>query len=222
MPIEITITAYAYSELQGTAKERAREKLVEWRTDHEWWDCVYEASKEKGKELGFNIEDIRFSGFCSQGDGASWTGQVKLQTFLEHHLKENDPNYAKYTTLLMLIDDGWVENLISISRKSFMYNHSNTMQFEFAYMGYVNATEDGVIGAECPLQGANVKQLYEGIDIDGLLYDLHEWALREAKDYADEIYAQLEAAYDDAMSDQHVSVMADANEWEFDEMGRLI
>ena len=145
-----------------------------------------------------------------------------MQTFLEHHLKENDPNYAKYTTLLMLIDDGWVENLISISRKSFMYNHSNTMRIDQEFMGYVNATEEAVIGKDGPLQGANVLQLYEGVDIHSLLDDLYEWVLKEAKDYADEIYERLESEYDDLMSDQHISLTADANGWEFDETGRLI
>jgi hypothetical protein len=89
-------------------------------------------------------------------------------------------------------------------------------------MGYVATTEDAVIRAACPLQGANVQELYDGILIDGLLDDLYEWALKEARKYADEIYKQLEQAYDDEMSDQHVSLMADANQWEFDESGRLI
>ena len=219
MPTTRTITIYKYDELSHTAKDYVKTKYIAPNID---MDYVIDNAKHEGVERGFDIDDVSWSGFCSQGDGASWTGQVKLQTFLEHHLKENDPNYAKYTTLLMLIDDGWVENLISISRKSFMYNHSNTMRIDQEFMGYVNATEEAVIGKDGPLQGANVLQLYEGLDIHSLLDDLYEWVLKEAKDYADEIYERLESEYDDLMSDQHISLTADANGWEFDETGRLI
>ena len=219
MPTTRTILVYKYDELSDNAKDNVKTKYIAPNID---MDYVIDNAKHEGVERGFDIDDVSWSGFCSQGDGASWTGQVKLQTFLEHHLKENDPNYAKYTTLLMLIDDGWVENLISISRKSFMYNHSNTMRIDQEFMGYVNATEEAVIGKDGPLQGANVLQLYEGLDIHSLLDDLYEWVLKEAKDYADEIYERLESEYDDLMSDQHISLTADANGWEFDETGRLI
>ena len=219
MPTTRTILVYKYDELSDNAKDNVKTKYIAPSID---LDYVIDNAKHEGVERGFDIDDVSWSGFCSQGDGASWTGQVKLQTFLEHHLKENDPNYAKYTTLLMLIDDGWVENLISISRKSFMYNHSNTMRIDQEFMGYVNATEEAVIGKDGPLQGANVLQLYEGLDIHSLLDDLYEWVLKEAKDYADEIYERLESEYDDLMSDQHISLTADANGWEFDETGRFI
>lgn len=219
MPTTRTITIYKYDELSESAKDTVRAKYIGIDLDMEH---IIDDAKREGEKRGFDLDEVLWSGFNSQGDGASWTGQVKLQTFLEHHLKENDPNYAKYTTLLMLIDDGWVEHLVSISRKSFMYNHANTMRIDQEFMGYVNATEEAVIGKDGPLQGANVLQLYEGLDIHSLLDDLYEWVLKEAKDYADEIYERLESEYDALMSDQHISLTADANGWEFDETGRLI
>lgn len=219
MPTTRTITIYKYDELSESAKDTVRAKYIGIDLDMEH---IIDDAKREGEKRGFDLDEVLWSGFNSQGDGASWTGQVKLQTFLEHHLKENDPNYAKYTTLLMLIDDGWVENLISISRKSFMYNHANTMRIDQEFMGYVNATEEAVIGKDGPLQGANVLQLYEGLNIHSLLDDLYEWVLKEAKDYANEIYERLESEYEDLMSDQHISLTADANGWEFDETGRLI
>lgn len=219
MPTTRTITIYKYDELSESAKDTVRAKYIGIDLDMEH---IIDDAKREGEKRGFDLDEVLWSGFNSQGDGASWTGQVKLQTFLEHHLKENDPNYAKYTTLLMLIDDGWVEHLVSISRKSFMYNHANTMRIDQEFMGYVNATEEAVIGKDGPLQGANVLQLYEGLNIHSLLDDLYEWVLKEAKDYANEIYERLESEYEDLMSDQHISLTADANGWEFDETGRLI
>jgi len=219
MPSTKTITVYKYDELSNKAKDNVKYKYIAGNID---LDYVIDDAKREGEKFGFMIDEVLWSGFSSQGDGASWTGTIQLQRFLEHHLKEDHPDYGRYTVLLTLLEDGWAEHHVSVSRKSFMYNHSNTMQIDQQYMGYVATTEDAVIGAACPLQGANVQELYDGILIDGLLDDLYEWALKEAKNYADEIYRRLESAYDDEMSDQHVSLMADANEWEFDESGRLI
>ena len=67
-----------------------------------------------------------------------------------------------------------------------------------------------------------MRELYEGIDIDGLLEQVYEAALDEAKNYADKIYSALEEAYDYEMSDAHVTEISDINGWEFDETGRIV
>lgn len=219
MPTTRTITVYKFDELSLSAKDYVRMKYIGHDID---LDYIIDEAKSDGIKQGFEIDEVLYSGFSSQGDGASWTGRVMLERFLGHYLTETHPDHARYTVLLMLMEDGWVEHFVSISRKSFMYNHSNTMQIEAAYMGYVSAKDDATIGADCPLQGAHVTALYEAIDVNTLLDELYEWALKEAKEYADGIYEKLEEAYDDVMSDQHISMTADANEWEFDETGRLI
>lgn len=219
MPSTRTILVYKYDELSDKAKDNVKTKYIAPNIDLEY---VIDNAKRDGEKRGFEIEDVSWSGFSSQGDGASWTGRVLLDKFLNYHLKEDDPDYARYTTLLLLAEDGWVDNYVHVQRKAFMYSHSGTMTIDQPYMGYVSAKDDATIGAECPLQGASVHDLYDGIDINNLLDDLYQWMLREAKEYADDIYKKLEHAYDDEMSDQHVSVMADANEWEFDETGKLV
>lgn len=221
MPSTRIIAVYRFDELSNKAKDNVKYKYIAGNID---LDYIIDDAKREGEKLGFMLDEVLYSGFSSQGDGASWTGEVVLQTFLERYLTEDNPDYARYTVLLTLLEDEWVEKRITISRKSFMYNHSNTMRVDQVGMGYYRAedAERCVIKAACPLQGANVQELYDGILIDGLLYDLYEWVEREAKNYADEIYSRLERAYDDEMSDQHVSLMADANQWEFDETGRLI
>jgi hypothetical protein len=42
----------------------------------DWYEEIYARAKEDGPERGFNIDEIQFSGFHSQGDGASWTGTL--------------------------------------------------------------------------------------------------------------------------------------------------
>ena len=222
MPIEITITAYAYSELQGTAKERAREKLVEWRTDHEWWDCVYEASKEKGEELGFNIEDIRFSGFCSQGDGASWTGSVDLLEFIEKHADKESASFGEDMILCELIRNDWVNKELHIVRRSYHYCHENTITYEYNDWSDWERVSDDVVLHKGVMQNASVKQLCESFSVD---YRINEWietAVKKAKLFAQDIYRALREDYEDLLNDESLADFADLNKYFFDKNGRIL
>lgn len=95
MAKQITKTLYTYRELKGLhdrkkisaqAFERATDWLREGQTDHDWWDSVYEIWQSALAQLGFEDAKISFSGFWSQGDGASFTCASvdvrKLITFL--------------------------------------------------------------------------------------------------------------------------------------------
>lgn len=42
--------------------------------DWQWWDASFDGFKQAAATMGIDIGDIRFSGFWSQGDGASFTG----------------------------------------------------------------------------------------------------------------------------------------------------
>lgn len=62
--------------------KRRREKLLEEHRYrdvdyHGWWDFVYEDFKEQMKEAGICVEEMNFSGFCCQGDGAWFQGHVE-------------------------------------------------------------------------------------------------------------------------------------------------
>jgi hypothetical protein len=58
--------------------------------DYEWWDGAYDMAVEDGREKGFYIDKIYFSGFHSQGDGASWAGQVDVRQWLEKNVPDSD------------------------------------------------------------------------------------------------------------------------------------
>ena len=64
---------YKYAELSESAKIKAVEKLGTVM-DYEWWDCIYDDAKAYLHALGYVNVKIVFSGFCCQGDGASFTG----------------------------------------------------------------------------------------------------------------------------------------------------
>jgi len=62
-----------FNQLNDEAKERAREWYRDSGLDYDWWVHVYDEWKAELKEMGFDNVDISFSGFSSQGDGASFT-----------------------------------------------------------------------------------------------------------------------------------------------------
>lgn len=64
---------YQFAQLDNHAKEVARNWYREGGLDYNWWDITDEWKTEI-EEMGFQNVDIAFSGFYSQGDGASFTG----------------------------------------------------------------------------------------------------------------------------------------------------
>lgn len=223
MPTQITITAYRFSELEGQAKDRAREKLSEWRTDHEWWDDIYEDAKERGKELGFEIDDIRFKGFWSQGDGASWTGYIDLLTYIEKHADSESASFGKDMILCELMRNDWVCKTVNVGRQNYRhYCHSSTMisdHTEWEDREYISAD---VVLLDGVMQGASVKQLGESFDVNE---HVEHWVVRafnDAKEFADDIYSLLGKEYESLVSDESLSDFADLCEYLFDEDGRML
>jgi len=87
MPEIICTTVYQFSELSEAAKEKARSWYRELGPHDDWWDAVYEDFERVCEILGIRLKTmpvrlmgggtrakpcIWFSGFCSQGDGASY------------------------------------------------------------------------------------------------------------------------------------------------------
>ena len=62
-----------FARLSPKAKERARDNHREGNLDYEWWDHIYEEWITELEEMGWRNPEINFSGFSSQGDGASFT-----------------------------------------------------------------------------------------------------------------------------------------------------
>ena len=215
-----TITQpFAFDELSDRAKQNAISEYGQPPDD--WYEEVYERAKEYASERGFNIDEIKFSGFHSQGDGASWTGFVYLQDFLEYHNKPEAKDYTQYSILAELIRDGWCEGNVAIGRFGFYYNHSGMMRSE-GIDDRIHYAEDDSVVERGILEGANVRELAESINTDALFNELDEWILSKAKDYADDIYKQLREDYEAYTEEQYFKELCDINGWRFDKFGTLI
>ena len=179
-----------------------------------WYQHIYDQAKEDGEAKGFRIDDISFTGFWSQGDGASWEGMVDMVKWLEL----NKPNEAAAIVLIELIENGWFSKQLSITRIDSRYSHSHTMAhgcWECVAPTSKSVMETGI------LQGANVKELCDSTNVlhdDSLLRDV----VMDARSFADDIYEQLRKEYEYLCSEEHIVELCDANDYLFDENGKFI
>ena len=73
-----TTASEKWARLSAHAQQKLLEEHKNDNTDHEWWDCEYEDFVEQCDKKGVCVDPkkIYFSGFWSQGDGASFSGYV--------------------------------------------------------------------------------------------------------------------------------------------------
>jgi len=71
-----TLDIYKFSELNEQAKQKALDWWKENREPNFDADAILEGIKEDLESMGMEEIDVRYSGFWSQGDGLSFTGDV--------------------------------------------------------------------------------------------------------------------------------------------------
>ena len=97
------------TELKAKRFQREYEKWCEHTPDYDWWDSIEENFIEDCATLGVRVDEITFSGFYSQGDGAAFRGRVYVYEWMEakeHHITHpaaylacrDDGSYVSLTT----------------------------------------------------------------------------------------------------------------------------
>lgn len=115
-----TYEVYKFSELTKDQQVKATENLRDINTDYDWYRFELEDYCEDLDKQGFEDAEITFSGFWSQGDGASFTAIVNLEKFLKVRKLSN-----KYRKELNTYKSG--ELSIKIIKSSHQYEHEYTM-----------------------------------------------------------------------------------------------
>jgi hypothetical protein len=220
MPKTIEVEVYKWEELSQTAKDRARDWYIEGM-DYEWWEGVYESVKEDGYELGFCIDDIRFSGFWSQGDGASWTGQVDVRQWLEKH----GPDSIGVSAWCALIQEDVVSKHIQVTQSGH-YSHHETMGFANVEDHTDEFTDDWQMELTSIFKGMEVQHLFDIIVTDDTcpyknVDDLTTAIAISAKDYAKDIYVRLREEYEYLCSEEMMIDHFEANDYHFTNEGEL-
>lgn len=171
------------------------DKYREINVGHDWWDYTYDYWKNRLSRMGVDVDDISFSGFWSQGDGASFTGRIHTAKYLKRFMRIHGMR-ERYRTIYTLADhlDMWV----SITRGSSHYAHENTVtaDADLEEPHWIDSdTED--------LREALVLELYN----EAMLHwrDFDKDVEETLRGYMHDIYRNLEREYDYLTSDEVVA-----------------
>lgn len=191
----IETTLYTYDELPtDAARQRAREWYSDGGLEYEWWDSVYEDAKTIGEILGFTIDRISFSGFWSQGDGASFVGDYAYAPGWRKKLKA----YAPLDEDVRAIGDA----LQSIQKpRRYKLRATIGAMGRYCHEGTMTAAVETADGREV------------SADEDAAILEC-------ARDFARWIYSRLEADHEYLTSDETVADNIRANGYEFTVDGR--
>lgn len=131
------LTFAKYSELDENQKQKVLSKLYDLNTDYDWFDNVIEDAKNLLGKLGFSNIDIQFSGFCSQGDGASFTGTFQVPKTVKElnerirAFKQDAPKDKLYNfSSLRFSRDEKESETLEVYRISRHYSHENTVSVD--------------------------------------------------------------------------------------------
>ena len=215
----IETNLYTFDELSPEAKERAVQNVLNagWMTDYDWWDCTYDQFREDMKEHGITVDKIYFSGFWSQGDGACFTGHIRLtqEQMLESLPKEMREKFITFNTKVKLM--GFEPMSLHYSARIEQrgnYSHSGSMYIVDDY----NNTEIEETDVDCE------DMLDEGVllrdDFDGRV-EYGDLAIELAWGHADDLYKRLREEYEYLTSEENVAEYLSNNDREFTEDGKF-
>lgn len=241
MPRTITKTVYTFRELlvlhwEGKVAQKTVQRVRSWLTEgqtmYDWWEYIFELWKKALDQIGFENAAIAFSGFWSQGDGASFTASVnvaELANFMatDHEATDvipasSDPGGEDFR--------GWIVEQIGglnsnhryrklaltarsidaqVRRISHRYSHENICSFQ------ADLQDTGTVGGGPDYRWTSnmprLRALFEE-------WRLHCEALR--KELCQAIYRGLEQEYEQLTSDVSLIECSEANDYRFDEWGR--
>ena len=209
MPKQKITLVYQFDELNGKAKERAREWYRQGNCEDSFWsETVIDDAAEIATMLGIDLcQTAIFSGFWSQGDGACFEGTWRAKDVQADKLKA----YAPQDKELHRIVDGLAElakeypdGYFSVKHRGH-YSHSECTSFD---VELPSEKEEELDYGSPEWKTLQVKL---GEDEDTLT--------QLARDFMDWIYKQLEKEWDYQNSEEQVDEAIKANEYEFLENG---
>lgn len=190
-----------FQDLTEEAQAAALDKLRDINVEFDWWTCSYEYFVDICSSFGLDIYKIYFSGFWSQGDGASFEGDFEWKepdfSKIPDAIASSVQTLKEQSALVRTYDsDSYL--IVGISQSG-TYYHENTMSFEVTF--YDSGDDDDVEAMEMLLDEEGIKDAFR---------DIARW-----------FYSCLEDEYEYLTSDEAIKETIDANDYEFDEDGNL-
>jgi len=189
--------------------EKIMEKYRDINVDNDHWsEFVLEMWADKLETFGYDVKEMKtnrkghqyeainisYSGFWSQGDGSSFTGEIDVDKWISI----NDIA-GKYRRIQKLIQSGDIDIQQSkITRNGCHYVHERSTTVNI----------DWITRKDTP-------------NIDGLMDKLVQAIEGDHISLNREIYRDLEKEYESEICEESVEATLEANEYEFDETGRI-
>lgn len=160
----------------------------------EWWDDVYYAFRERMDEKGISVDDIYFSGFWSQGDGACFDGSVhNFTTFIDSH-----PELAKFKELGE-VDNKEIDLYVSWKHDSNHYYHERTLRFSCEES---DLSEPDLSDFDSPVRYHAARIRYG--EITALINEFFDAAPDIIRAHCQQLYKELETEYEHLTSEESV------------------
>lgn len=188
---QVLKTVYELNEVKEKAIEENRYINVDF---DDWYNFIFHDWKEKLEKIGFCNAEIYFSGFGSQGDGACFDCQpyyINLDLIL-NNLDFTDEEKEKIYNLKDCFN-------LTIEKNSYAnhYSHEETRYVNIDYLDVENEEDENLIGC-----------------LSEKLEDLR-------CNLCKQIYKDLEKEYDYLTSDDAIYETLQANEYYFEENGKI-
>ena len=183
----ITKTYKLFTELNDEQKQKAIEENRDFNLEHEWWQPCYDCFTSIASIMGIDIENIFFSGFYSQGDGACFIGDFSYKKGFLQKIKDYVPHDLELIEI--------AKKLQLAHRKSF-YRASGAIMHNSRYM-YAESIN---------------LQLDDEYNLENSYDDFYHVFV----DLGNYIYEKLEAEHNYLQSDECISQDLINNEVEFE------
>ena len=192
-----TLTVYKFNELPTEIQDKIIQKNCDINTDYNGWDdFVIEEHTEKLELIGFDDVKIRYSGFYSQGDGASFYSKtLDLFKIMQYFgMDKTYPTLWKY-----LNEDSYnVGGEVGMIELGSMYSHENSVKID-GYLYLTNDEQDSI----------DAKQFEKESN------ELVEWLENWRYEYSKDIYRDLKNEYEMLCSREQIIETLEINEFEF-------
>jgi len=174
-------------------------------SDGDWWDFLFDQFKEDMLEKGIKVNQIYFSGFSNQGDGACFKGHIQnIELFFRAN--ELDKEYPLlFEAHKAEFADAEVHLSVSVSTRG-RYCHDNTMYIsseDIEVRNYVDKDEN-------PLRYAAIEIYVD--EFNSRAQEFSDRCLEIFRAHARTLYRQLNDEHDYLTSDEHVLESLISNE----------
>lgn len=192
-----TINLFKFEELIEEVQQKVIEKNRYINTDFDWHESIFESFKEDNEKY-FDIKNIYFTGFYSQGDGAMFEYSCINENLLNEAIESL--NLQKWKKQIL-------STQICISGKGVQrghYYHENSCDHTI----YIEDNNNGYY-----------QNIYDLIDLYSS--DIEDFIITKYKDICHDLYKNLENEHDYLQSDEVIKETLICNDYDFTEEGDI-